>query len=190
MRRLSLLLVSLAALCAQSIASISIITPTLPNGTVGIAYSSKIAARNGCTPYVWAITGTLPPGFISTVNAQSLSLSGTPTAAGSYSFNVAVKGCGGRTATASYTVSIGLAPIHVVILSWTASTSNDVAGYNMYRGTDGVSWQKINSGGLISWTTYSDSSDANHTTYYYAATAVDIYGAESVKSTPVQVRVP
>jgi hypothetical protein len=37
---------------------------------------------------------------------------------------------------------------------------------------------------------YSDSTVANSTTYYYATTAVDIYGHESSKSTAVKAVIP
>jgi fibronectin type 3 domain-containing protein len=53
-----------------------------------------------------------------------------------------------------------------------------------------VNWQRINSGGLIASTLYSDLTASNGSTYYYAATAVNISGAESAKSTPFQVAVP
>lgn len=60
----------------------------------------------------------------------------------------------------------------------------------MYRGSDGVNWQKISVMGLIASTLYSDSTVANGTTYYYAATAVDLSGMESAKSAAVEVTVP
>jgi hypothetical protein len=139
---------------------------------------------------VWTITGALPAGVVSTTNKTSLSLTGRPTKAASYSFSVLVKGCGGSTSQVSYKVVIQAAALHVVNLSWVASTSPDVAGYNMYRAPDGVTWRKLNSGGLIAWTLYSDPSGANNTTYYYAATSVNISGMESVKSTTVPVVIP
>ena len=80
--------------------------------------------------------------------------------------------------------------VHVVNLSWNASASPNIAGYNMYRGHDGVNWQRINSGGLIASILYSDSTAANGSTYYYAATAVNISGVESAKSTPIPVIIP
>ena len=60
----------------------------------------------------------------------------------------------------------------------------------MYRGHDGVNWQRINSGGLIASTLYSDLTAANNSTYYYAATAVNILGAEGGKSPPIPVIIP
>ncbi|MGC2790546.1 MAG: hypothetical protein WA899_00885, partial [Candidatus Sulfotelmatobacter sp.] len=78
---------------------------------------------------------------------------------------------------------------HVVDLSWKASTSDDLGGYNVYRGPDGTTWKKINAS-LIGSRLYSDSTVANNTTYYYATTAVNIEGEESRKSAAVKVDVP
>lgn len=192
MRCFWILLLSLLTYSVASFATVRITTATLPNGTVGTAYSATIAAKNGCTPYAWTVTGTVPPGVVFGManNTQALSFSGTPTSASSYSFSVLVKGCGGSTSQLSYTVVVQPEPYHVVNLSWISSTSNNVAGYNMYRGSDGVNWQKVNTGGLIASTIYNDSTCSNNTSYYYAATTVDIYGNESAKSTPVEVAIP
>lgn len=190
--RFLLLLLSIAT-CAESHATVTIITSSLPGGTAGTSYAATIEARGGCTPYLWNITGTPPPGveFTSENNTQWLAISGTPTASASYSFTAQVKGCGGHISTVPYTVVIQPAPAtaYSVNLSWIASTSTDVAGYNIYRGPDGVNWQLINTGPLPS-TLYTDSAVSAGTTYYYAATAVDTSGNESAKSTPIQVVIP
>jgi fibronectin type 3 domain-containing protein len=89
----------------------------------------------------------------------------------------------------AYTVVIQASANHVVDLSWNASTSSNVTGYNLYRSPDGTTWNKINAS-LIASTLYADSTVANGSTYYYAATAVDIYGHESSKTAPVKVAIP
>jgi hypothetical protein len=191
MRVLPLLTLLLAS-CLHCFATIDITTTTLSNGTVSSSYSAVVVAQNGCTPYVWSVTGTLPTGVtVTPINkTQSLSLAGTPTKASSYSFSVQVKGCGGHTSKANYTVVIQPTPVEVVNLSWTASRSSDIAGYNVYRGPDGVNWEMINTGGLVASTLYSDSTVANNTTYYYAATAVDTSGVQSAKSAAIHATIP
>lgn len=63
-----------------------ITTTTLPQGKVGLAYSSQLVASGGTAPLTWARTaGTLPAGL--TLSAAGR-LSGTPTAAGTTSFTV------------------------------------------------------------------------------------------------------
>ena len=59
----------------------------------------------------------------------------------------------------------------------------------MYRSPNGVAWEKINAS-LIAGTVYSDSTVANNTTYYYAATSVDASGVESRKTVAIKVAIP
>ena len=185
----SLLLVLLGTQCFGSVA---ITTTSLPNGTRDTAYSAAIKASGGCTPYKWAIaSGKLPAGVTSKVSGTttSLNLTGTPTTGATYSFTAKVTGCRGVTSERAYKVVIQAAANHVVDLSWKPSTSSDVAGYNIYRSADAATWKRINAS-LIASTLYSDSSVANGSTYYYAATAVDTYGKESRKTAAIKVSVP
>jgi hypothetical protein len=176
--------------CAAS--AVEITTASVPNGTVDTAYSAVIKASDGCTPYKWSISsGKLPNGITAKASANSVDfdLDGTPTQSGTYSFAASVTDCGEHVAKKSYTLTIQTSAEHVVSLKWSASTSKDVAGYNMYRGPDGVKWTKINAG-LIPATDYDDSSVSNGSTYYYSATTVNIYGEESKKTASVKVYVP
>jgi hypothetical protein len=67
---------------------------------------------------------------------------------------------------------------HSVSLSWNGSTSQ-VAGYNIYRGSQPSGpFTKLNSI-LDTATSYTDSSVASGQTYYYAATSVDSNNLES-----------
>lgn len=79
---------------------------------------------------------------------------------------------------------------HSVTLSWAASTSSNVVGYNVYRGTtSGGPYTKINSS-LVSALNYTDSSVQGGTTYYYVVTAVDNTGMESSYSNIATAVVP
>ncbi len=62
------------------------LTGTLPNGTVGVPFSATIGANGGVTPYICAITGSLPAGL----SLSGCTVSGTPTASGSSSVTVGV----------------------------------------------------------------------------------------------------
>lgn len=186
----SLLLFVFATRCFGS--SIDITTNNVPNGTVGTPYSAVVKASGGCTPYVWAVvSGNLPAGVKAKPSSTttSLNLSGTPKTAATYSFTEQVTACGGRSSRASFKTVIQAAAESVVNLRWNSSKSTDVAGYNIYRSPDGVTWKKKNVS-LIGSTLYSDSTVANGSTYYYAATAVDIYGHESRKTAPVKAVIP
>jgi hypothetical protein len=70
-------------------------------------------------------------------------------------------------------VSLSGSGMHDVILSWTASTTPGVTGYNVYRGTTsgGESSTPLNSTPLGS-TTYTDANVTVGATYYYLVTAI------------------
>jgi hypothetical protein len=95
-----------------------------------------------------------------------------------------------KSASADVTV-IAPAEQHSVDLNWNASTSANIVGYNVYRGqASSGPYSKINAGGLVASTLYSDTSVANGMTYFYAATVVDNSGRESAHSNPVQAAIP
>jgi hypothetical protein len=177
---------------ARSLATVAVTTTTVPNGIVKTAYTAVITASGGCTPYKWEIvSGNLPAGLTekTSTSTTSIEVSGDPTTAASYSFTVSVTGCGGHVSTASYQIVIQAEADHVVDLTWDASTSSDIVGYNVYRAPDGVTWEKLNTS-LIAAKSYSDSAVADNSTYYYAATAVNADGEESQKTAELKVAVP
>ncbi len=60
----------------------------LPDGAVGVGYSQSLAAVNGTLPYAWTLAaGALPGGLV--LNSAGL-ISGTPDAAGMFSFSARV----------------------------------------------------------------------------------------------------
>ena len=64
---------------------VSITPAMLPDGSEGVPYGSQLTASGGTAPYTFAATGTLPPGISLSLTGL---LSGTPTTAGSYAFDV------------------------------------------------------------------------------------------------------
>ncbi len=85
------------------------------------------------------------------------------------------------------------APVHSVNLSWSASTSSNIYGYNIYRAAYASacgSFSRINSL-LDTGTLYTDSTVADGATYCYATTAVNTSNQESGYSNVVsKVQVP
>jgi hypothetical protein len=77
---------------------------------------------------------------------------------------------------------------HRVSLTWKASTSNDVVGYNVYRGTIPGSYGLLNS--MNTGTSYDDISVQNGQTYFYVVTAINSAGAESSYSNQTQAVIP
>jgi len=82
--------------------------------------------------------------------------------------------------------SIGL---HVVSLTWTASTSPGVVGYQVCRGTNsGGPYKVLASVGRV--TAYTDTTVLSGTTYYYVLKAVDGSNKLSSYSSEVQAVIP
>jgi fibronectin type 3 domain-containing protein len=79
---------------------------------------------------------------------------------------------------------------HSVSLNWIASTSANVAGYNVYRaGAAGRPYTKLNSS-LVLGTSYTDAGVQAGQTYYYVATTMDTMSAESAYSNVAAASVP
>jgi Abnormal spindle-like microcephaly-assoc'd, ASPM-SPD-2-Hydin len=77
-----------------------------------------------------------------------------------------------------------------VDLSWHASTSKHVIGYNIYRGIKaGGPYRKINSE-LVTATVYTDNLVVDGKTYYYTTTAVNSHDRESAYSKQAWAKIP
>ena len=94
-----------------------ITTPPSPLATTtgGVASPPVTFEASGSTPITWSITaGALPPGI--TLNANTGAYSGTPTAAGDYSFTVTATNAAGSDSDAyTQTVTAPAANAHVLI---------------------------------------------------------------------------
>ena len=91
------------------VTALSITTaPTLPPGTVGQAYSSgALTATGGTPPYTWTVvSGKIADGLA--LGPSDGSVTGTPTAAGTFTFTVQVTDAGGLNATQTFTIVVSL----------------------------------------------------------------------------------
>jgi hypothetical protein len=79
---------------------------------------------------------------------------------------------------------------YIVKLSWNASTSKNVVGYNVYRGkTSGGPYHRINTH-LQKKTDFVDRRLNDDETYYYVTTAVNSEGEESEYSNQAEAAIP
>jgi len=70
--------------------TISLVPTTVPNAAVAVNYSQSIVATGGIAPYTYTVTaGALPAGLSL---SSSGTISGTPTAGGTFNFTVTAKG--------------------------------------------------------------------------------------------------
>lgn len=89
----------------------TITTSILPDGTVGTAYSQTLAAT-GTAPITWAIeSGNLPTGL--SLNENTGEISGTPAAAGTFTFTVKATNNGGSN-TQELSITIVAAPVYSI----------------------------------------------------------------------------
>ena len=84
----------------------------------------------------------------------------------------------------------GLTAPHTVTLNWIASTSSNVTGYNVYRGTlAGGPYTKLTTSPVIT-ISYTDTTVLSGLTYYYVTTAINSSNVESAYSNQAQAIVP
>lgn len=107
-RTFSLALAILLAGLSTASASLTISTGSdLPDGTVGVAYSTTVTASGGTAPYTWAIVlEDLPPGLTLSPGTPTCTISGTPVSIDVDTFVLQVMDALGQIATRSFTIRI------------------------------------------------------------------------------------
>jgi Putative Ig domain/Fibronectin type III domain len=89
-------------------------TADLQEATIGVAYSRTLSAVGGRPDFTWLIeSGTLPPGL---TLAQTGTISGTPSTAGTFNLVVRVTDTGGNSATKALTLIVrSAAPLTITL---------------------------------------------------------------------------
>jgi hypothetical protein len=113
---------------AMTIPSASItVVCSYPSGQVGVPYSSSLVATGGAAPYAYTIpAGSLPPGL--TLNVSTGAITGTPTAAGSFSDTSRVVDSLGASSTSGCGITIVPAAAPGAPLSLTCASSSGLVG--------------------------------------------------------------
>jgi Abnormal spindle-like microcephaly-assoc'd, ASPM-SPD-2-Hydin len=174
---------------SMSFGSVTIGTTQTQNGSITANGGSVTLSSTSSNNSAFTIGGLTLPVTLAAGQSVPFSVSYAPTTSGVVSANISFftsnSGSASETANGS-----GATIQHTVGLSWNASTSASIAGYNIYRGTSASGpYSRINSA-LDASLTYSDSTVQSGQSYYYATTAVDSAGGESSYSNQVQVVVP
>jgi hypothetical protein len=184
-----------------------IVSPTTLNvgnvvaGTSGTASGTLTASGAGVTitaanisNSVFSIGGLSLPATLPAGQSAPFTVTFSPQVAGAASGTLTFASNAQPATTLESLAGTGTpAPTHTVNLSWNASTSPNISGYNVYRtvyaGSCG-SFSRINSV-LDTGTLYTDSVVADGTSYCYATTAVNTSNQESGYSNIVSnVQIP
>jgi hypothetical protein len=131
----------------------------------------------------FAISGVSLPVTILAGQSTPFTVTFSPMVAGGDSATLTFTSNAQPTTTTDTATGTGTAaPVHSVSLSWNASTSSNISGYNIYRAvyiTSCGAYSKLNGTTLDTLTTYTDSTVTDGTNYCYATTAVNSSNEES-----------
>jgi len=164
-------------------------------GTLSATGSSVTVNSAASNSAAFTVSGLSLPATIVAGQSASFTVTFSPTTTGAQTAALTFSSNAQTPTTmASLTGTGTAASTHTVALSWNASTSANILGYNVYRAVYSSSscgsYSQINSA-LNAGTLYTDSSAANGTSYCYATTAVNTSNEESVYSNVVSnVQVP
>ncbi|SET40455.1 fibronectin type III domain-containing protein [Stenotrophomonas indicatrix] len=105
-------------------ATLALTPATLASATAGSSYQQTLSSSGGAAPYSYQPVGALPPGISLSASGE---LSGNPTTAGSYSFDITATdsstGTGPFSATRSYTVVVAAPQIGFALSSLPQSST-------------------------------------------------------------------
>ena len=158
------------------------------NNTGGLALSVASIALTGADPTDFTENDTCSPSVAAGGNCTIVVMF-TPPAAGNRTASLSITD---NAAGSPQAVALSGTGTHDVILTWTASASPGVAGYNVYRGTTsgGESTTPLNSS-PITGTTYTDTNVQAGQVYYYMVAALGSNGTtQSKDSSEVSATVP
>jgi hypothetical protein len=179
-----------------SVGSVTVGTSGTQTGTLsasGASVSVSSVDMGGTNPSEFSISGLSFPVTVTTTQPLTFTVKFTPGASGTASASASfVSNASNSPSAAALTGTGTSAPVYSVALSWTASTTSGVTGYDVYRAVYGTSscgsYASIGSTPSSS-TVFTDNVVADGTTYCYATKAIDASG-ESGYSNIVQATIP
>jgi hypothetical protein len=177
---------------------------SLPASTQGVAYYETIGVSGGIstnkTPVVTPLSGSLPLGMKLTTTNNLLSVTGTPTKSGTYTFQLKATDAGGNSATSDYTLVINQ-PVTLTPASIPAGTAGvfydqtiTATGGTGYLGTT----YKISSGSVPTGLVITNANGAitvigtpaTKGSFTLKVTAFDSVGAQVAQTYTVTINTP
>lgn len=174
-----------------SIGSVNVGSNGSQTGTLSATGADISVSSSGVGSSEFAISGLSFPMTITSGQSVNFTVTFTPQTAGVASAGVSFTSDASNSPASATVTGTGVAGTsYSVNLSWNASGSPNVNGYNVYRrsGTSG-GFARINTV-LDPTTLYVDTSVADGLTYYYETTAVNSTNEESGPSAVVQAIIP
>lgn len=160
----------------------SIVLTNVGTGSVTVTQAS--ASGTGFSVSGLALPLTLPSNGVASFSAVF-----SPSAAGGASGDIALVS---NAVNSPVEISLSGEGVnsHSVALSWVASVSPNIVGYNVYRGSASSGpYTRLNSS-TITVTTYTDRTPQAGQTYFYVVTAVSSNGSESGYSNEAEATIP
>jgi len=150
----------------------------LLSGTAGTAYSTSLTQSGALGAPSYAVTaGALPPGL--TLSAGSGTISGTPTATGTFNFTVTVSDASGCSGAQSYSILIGC-PANPTSINGLPTLCDNAGTYTLTQGSPAGGTY---SGTGVSGATFDPASGTQVITYDYT----DAYGCAHSSSNTITV---
>jgi hypothetical protein len=161
------------------------------NGTLNATGASVTVTGASSDSSEFVLSGITFPKTIAAGASANFTVTFTPNATGAASGNLTFISNASNSPTVEALTGNGQAPPqHSVDLSWNASPTQDVVGYNIYRRTSSGSYSTPLNGSLNTNLTYTDNTVTAGKTYFYVTRAVDSNGVESTNSNEVQANIP
>jgi hypothetical protein len=158
------------------------------SGTAPVIINSATLSGTGFTMSGATFPLTLNPGLAVTLEVQL-----NATATGALTGQLVIQ----SNSSTNATVTIGLSGTagnasHQVTLTWDApsSSTDPVAGYNVYRAAAGSSAYTLLNSSVDTQTTYVDTNVQSGSTYDYVVKSVDASGVESTASNEAAATIP
>jgi hypothetical protein len=174
-----------------NVGSVNVGSSGLQTGTLSATGADVSVSSADVGSSEFTISGLSFPLTVAPGQSVNFTVTFTPQTAGAASAGVSFTSNASNSPASSTATGTGVAGTsYSVNLSWNASTSPNVTGYNVYRrsGTGG-SFSRINTV-LDPNTLYLDTSVSDGLTYYYETTAVNSTNEESGPSAIVQAIIP
>lgn len=165
-----------------NVGSVVVGTSGSASGSLSATGANVTVTAASTTNSAFSLGGISLPVTIAAGQSLPYSITFSPKATGAVSATFTVTSDAALATTTEGLTGTGTAaPTHTVSLSWDATTSPGILGYNIYRAvytTSCGSYGKINAV-LNTSTAYSDSTVSDGVSYCYAATAVNTSNEES-----------